>query len=105
MKRGKTMNRREMYDWTQNVVATAEITDDYWRLAGKEMFWDILMAASKWRVGKHVNVAMNGAVLDGVLYINGEAIKRVAPKMPRKYSYSTEAAYWEGKILERQETY
>jgi hypothetical protein len=48
---------------------------------------------------------MNGAVLDGVLYINGEAIKRVAPKMPRKYSYSVEAAYWEGKILERQETY
>jgi hypothetical protein len=69
------------------------------------MFWDILRTASKWRVGKHVNVAMNGAVLDGVLYINGEVIKRVAPKMPRKYSYSVEAAYWEGKILARQETY
>jgi hypothetical protein len=105
MKRGKTMNRKEMYKWTQNVVATAEITDDYWRLAGKEMFWDILRTASKWRVGKHVNVAMNGAVLDGVLYINGEVIKRVAPKMPRRYSYSEEAYYWEGKILEKQETY
>jgi hypothetical protein len=48
---------------------------------------------------------MNGAVLDGVLYINGEVIKRVAPKMPRRYSYSEEAYYWEGKILEKQETY
>ena len=41
---------------------------------------------------------------DGVLYGNGKALRRVGSKAPR-YEYSENAAYWEGRILERQEAW
>lgn len=41
-------------------------------------------------------------LLNGCLYINNNFIKRVAP-LPRKIAYNAAAAYYEGRILARQE--
>jgi hypothetical protein len=38
-------------------------------------------------------------VLDGVLYINGDAMARITSKLPRLYPWSEKAEYYEGLCL------
>ena len=45
---------------------------------------------------------LTAKVIDGFLYLNGEPVGRIAPKDPRP-AYDEGAAYWEGRILARQE--
>lgn len=59
---------------------------------------EVVKMVSKWRIGKLVNMEMIAKVDDGFLFINGEKVGRIAPKMP-KVSYSVSADYWEGRIL------
>ena len=63
---------------------------------------EVVKMVSKWRIGKLVSVQMVAKVDDGFLFINGDPVGRIAPKMPR-VSYSASADYWEGRILARQE--
>ena len=63
---------------------------------------EVVKMVSKWRIGKLASVQMVAKVDDGFLFINGDPVGRIAPKMPRA-SYSASAEYWEGRILARQE--
>jgi len=97
------MNRKQMIDFVNyNVLPDAEIPDFEWLAHGREIFIDICKAISKWRIGKPIDIDMDAHVYDGVLWINGKAIKRVSAKMPRQ-AWSEAAHYWEGRILARQE--
>jgi len=93
------MNRKQMIDFVNDkVLPDAEISFDDWFYNGKEIFWDIIKAISKWRIGKNINIEMNARVIDGDLFINGEFVKRVASKLPRK-SFDERSYYYEGKCL------
>lgn len=69
---------------------------------GLDVF-ETIKLVEKYRHGKPNNMEMIAKVYDGYLTINGEKCGRIAPKMPKNL-YSDKAAYWEGKILARQET-
>lgn len=97
------MNRKAMIKFINNeVLPGAEIATWEWQFGGREIFWEILKGIEKWRVGKPANIQMKGQIIDGVLYLNGEAVKRVSAKL-RRVPYSSEAEHWENRILERQE--
>lgn len=97
------MNRREKITFiNEKILPTAEIEDWYWLAYGKEVVRNCIKAITKWRMGKDPNIEMNGAIIDGVLYLNGEPVKRVAPKLPR-VKFSEEEYVLEGKILARSE--
>jgi len=99
------MNRKQLFNFiNEEILPGAEIPEWYWLANGKECFCEILRAVEKWRIGKPINIEMDAKISDGVLCINGESVKRVAPMMT-KVAYSTEAIYWEGRILARQERY
>ena len=65
-------------------------------------YWDLCKAteAKKQEVLKKFGKALKGP--GGFLFINNDPVGRIAPKLP-KVAYSEEAAYWEGRILSRQE--
>lgn len=96
------MDRRQMIDFINNeILPTAEISNDDWFCFGKDIMRNIVKAIEKWRIGENINIEMKGEIKDGVLFLNGDAVKRVAPKMPRKV-WDESADYWESRILERQ---
>ena len=97
------MNRKEMINFINTeILPTAEIDFYDWKYSGRQIIADMINAISKWRIGKPANVEMSARVIDGVLYINGESVKRVAAKLPRWDSMS--APDYEGRILARQES-
>lgn len=98
------MNRKQMITFINDkVLPGAEIDDTDWFYNGREIFKNILKAIEKWRIGKNINIDMNAEIKDGVLYINGESVKRVAAKLPRQ-KFDKQAYFWEGQILKRQGT-
>ena len=99
------MNRKETIKFINDeILPTAEISNDDWFYMGKEIMQKIIKGISKYRHGKPISIEMSGEIKDGVLYINGECIARVAPKLPRK-SWDEKAYYIESLILEQQEIY
>ena len=60
---------------------------------------DCIKIISKYRIGKHADIEMNPLVKNGFLYMNGEPLGRIARK-DTCVSFSDEAYYYEGKILE-----
>ena len=93
------MNRKQMIDFINNeILPTAEISDYDWFYFGKDIIRDMIKGIESWRIGKNVNIEMNARVIDGDLYINGEFVKRVASKLPRK-SFDERSYYYEGKCL------
>lgn len=58
---------------------------------------------SRWRIGKPENVVMTPTVDNGFLFINGDPVGRIAPKMPQP-EISEESYYLEGKCLATGET-
>lgn len=56
------------------------------------------------RTIRHEITAAMQKVIDGVLYIENKPVMRLEPKTPR-VPYSERAAYYEGRILARQEAY
>ena len=57
---------------------------------------------SAYRHGKRADMKMEAIVNDGFLFINGDAVGRVAPKLP-KVACTEYGKYLENKILIRQE--
>ena len=97
------MNRKQMIEFVNNnIMPGAEIANDDWFYNGKQIFLNIIKAISAWRIGKPADIHMDGQIRDGVLYLNGEVVKRVAAKLPR-VPYDAGAAYWEGRCLEKGE--
>ena len=95
------MNRAEMISFiNEKVLPGAEIEDADWLQNGREIFKAILKGIIAWRHGKNINIEMEARILDGVLFINGDSVTRVAPKLPR-VPWSDEAHYWEGRCLGR----
>lgn len=96
------MNRIEKINFiNEKILPGAEIENWYWMKYGREVVFEILKGISSWRMGRPADIEMDAKILDGVLYINGDMVRRVAPKMPKK-AYNSEAAYWEGRIFARQ---
>lgn len=97
------MNRKAKIEFINDkVLPGAEIEDWYWKAYGREIVAEMVKALTAWRIGKPADVEMDGEVKDGVFFINGEAVKRVAPRLPRT-SFEAEAYYYEGRILAKQE--
>lgn len=95
------MNRIEIINFiNENVLPTAEIELSDWHDFGKDIMWIIIKGFSKWRHGKPLDIEMDAKILDGNLYINGDFVVRVAPKL-RRPKYDEEAYYWEGRCLAR----
>lgn len=63
---------------------------------------EVVKIVSRWRLGRSLYVAMVPVVRDGVLYMNGEALARIAPKDPRP-AWTARGYAMEGKILAQQE--
>ena len=96
------MNRIQKIKFiNEKILPGAEIADWYWMKYGREVVADILNGITSWRMGKPTDVEMDAKIIDGVLYINSDGVKRVAPKL-QNVEYKAEAAYWEGKILAKQ---
>lgn len=64
---------------------------------------EIAKVVSEWRRNHGYPKEMTATVVDGFLFINGIAAGRIAPK-PLNPAFSEGAYYWEGRILERQES-
>lgn len=93
------MNRIQMIDFiNKEVLPGAEITDWEWIRYGSEIVEDIIDAISKWRIGKPINVKMECKIRDGVLYINGNSVRRVACRLPR-VPFNEAEYYWEGRCI------
>ena len=63
---------------------------------------DTVKIIAAWRIGKPAGIEMHAEVNDGFLYMNGAPVARICAKMP-KMPYDPAAAYWENRILARQE--
>lgn len=95
------MNRKQKINFINDkVLPGAEIEDWYWLSNGREIVSEMVKAITAWRIGKPADIEMDGAVKDGVFFINGEAVKRVAPRLPR---VGFDGLDYEGRILARQE--
>lgn len=64
---------------------------------------EIAKVVSGWRREHGWPREMIATVDDGFLFINSIPVGRIAPKHPRS-AFSERAYYWEGRILERQES-
>lgn len=99
------MNRMQKINYiNEKVLPYAEISNSHWLLHGREVVAEMVNAISAWRIGKPADIEMYAKVVDGVFCINGEPVKRVAPKLP-KLCVDDLASYYEGKILAAQEIY
>ena len=65
---------------------------------------EVIGMVTNWRRANGYPKTMHATVEDGFLWINENQVGRIAPKAP-KLPYSETAAYWEGRILARQERY
>lgn len=90
------MDRRQKLDFIN-----AEILPQV-NISHKVDIREILTLIDRWRIGKSGSIKMTAMVDDGFLYINNDPVGRIAPKLP-KVAYNENAAYWEGRILSRQE--
>lgn len=90
------MDRRQKLDFIN-----AEILPQV-NISHKVDIREILTLIDRWRIGKSGSIKMTARVDDGFLFINNDPVGRIAPKLP-KVAYSEEAAYFEGRILSRQE--
>ena len=75
----------------------------YWAGFKGELF-DVVMLVHKFRRENGFPEEMKARVADGFLFINEKPVGRIAPKTPR-VAYNPAAAYWEGRILARQESH
>ena len=98
------MNRKEIIQFIrENVLPNAEISNDDWHFYGKQIMADIISTIGKWRIGKPVNVKMDIKIIDGVLHINGEAVKRISSKSKGNMIDIAKCDYYEAKLLRNTE--
>lgn len=107
------MNRKQVIDFcNKNIFPQVKFPASHYMDC-----FDVVKIVSRWRIGKQMNIEMVAKVVDGFLYINDNPLGRIAPKMATvnyrpsyngncwtKTAYNSSAAYWEGLILERQES-
>ena len=91
-------NRKKIIDFVNNEVA--RLTNPEVRYSYNPM--DTIQLVEKFRRENNYPKSMIASVYDGFLYINNIPAGRIAAKIPR-VTYSAGAAYWEGRILARQE--
>ena len=92
------MNRKQLIDFVNKEITPQISAEAFWT-------FDIMNTCkviSRWRKGRPAAVTMAATVDDGFLYINGTPAGRIAARAPR-VTVSSGAAYWEGRILEKQE--
>ena len=64
----------------------------------KDIMADSVRLIERWRIGKPIDIEMNAIVDDGVLYMNGDLLGRIAAKMP-KMVCSEWGYYMEGRCI------
>ena len=65
---------------------------------------EMIHIVESWRRANGFPQMLAVRVDDGFLFLNEAPVTRIAAKLPR-VAYSAGAAYWEGRILARQEEY
>ena len=70
----------------------------------KGELWAVVEMVHKFRRENSFPEEMTARVDDGFLFINDLPVGRIAPRTPR-VAYNHGEAYWENRILARQETY
>ena len=93
------MNRKQVIEFCRREIYPQV---KIWIGIGGELT-NVVELVSSWRRTHAYPQEMRADVRDGFLFINGDPVGRIAPKTPR-VKYSAKAAYWEGRILERQGT-
>ena len=92
------MTRKQIINFcNENIFNQVDIT-----VAPYMDCFEVVKMVCKWRIGKSIYTPMVARVDDGFLFMNGEKVGRIAPKMP-KVAYNPKACYREGMILARQE--
>ena len=101
------MNRKQLIEFINNDILT-QINKAYtWKdmiVSGKELIKLVSdFRSAQIKAGSaRIDDQLTAQVIDGVLYINNQFVKRIAPKDLRP-AYNEAAYYWEGRILARQE--
>ena len=87
---------------------TIAVINHAWSQVDLSVSWTLPKAAEMihivegWRRRSGYPQEVTARVEDGFLFLNDQPVERIAAKLPR-VAYSAEAAYWEGRILARQE--
>ena len=90
------MNRKQIIQFcNENIFPQVNV-----RVAHYMDCIEVVKMVSRWRIGKLANIKMVAEVDDGFLIINGDAVGRIAPKMPR-VTYNADAEHYENRILAR----
>ena len=97
-----------MSNW--NRKKTIEAINQAWGQVDISVAWtlpspsEMIRIVEGWRRANGFPQELAVRVDDGFLFLNDEAVTRIAAKLPR-VAYSAGAAYWEGRILARQEAF
>ena len=95
-------NRKAVIDFCNECIFPF-VRIDQWTYRNGEL-WAVVEMVHKFRRENGFPEEMTARVDDGFLFINDIPVGRIAPKTPR-VAYNPAAAYWEGRILARQESY
>ncbi len=92
------MNRKDIFKLAEMAISQVSYTE------GMMSVKEIAKIIHDWRVKNNYPKNMIPEVVDGFLYLNNDPVTRIAARLP-KVAYSENAAYWEGRILKKQEMY
>ena len=97
------MNRKEMMEFCIDALNQVRWDIIGYYFTAYEVNMCIKMVES-YRKGKQKNLYMEAIVNDGFLFINGDAVGRIAPRLPKVRFTNRE--YWlEEQILKREEIF
>ena len=102
-KRRNIMNRKEMIAFCVSALEQVRWDIIGYYFTAYEVNMCIKLVES-YKKGKQKNIRMEAIVNDGFLFINGDAVGRIAPRLTKvKF---TERGYWlEEQILKREEIF
>jgi len=96
------MNRKDVFNLYNHLL-----TLSYWKTDHERVMplWDFVHKWSAWRIGKPMAFDIEKiSMVNGFLFYDGQKVFRFEDMIPPAYTYSAKAAYYEGRILARQET-
>lgn len=94
-------NRKEIINFCNKQVFP--FVETWTGLSGE--LWEVVNMVHIFRRKNGYPEEMSAVVDDGFLFINDLPVGRIAPKSPTGIYDTAAAAYWENRILARQERY
>lgn len=90
------MDRREKIRFIrENILPQIDFMNP---VPAKDIVVESVKLIERWRIGKPIDIKMNAMVDNGVLYMNGEPLGRIAAKMPT-LPFSEWGYYLEGRCI------